>query len=139
MKISLNIPDEYFKELSGSAVENERTLTGEVMYRLKRYRADSVPVISESFSGQGKSSGLGTISNPKIIEVPETHGATEKVDEFLYEGIISRIESSFEYELDYEQRADLNKAIKEAGLVWNSYLKKLEKPLGDKFKLIHQF
>lgn len=133
MKISLNIPDEYFKELSGSAVENERTLTGEVMYRLKRYRADSVPVISESFSGQGKSSGLGTIPSLKEGVLPESH------DEYLYEDIVSRIANSFEYELDYEGRADLNKAIKEAGLVWNSNLKKLEKPLGDKFKLIHQF
>jgi hypothetical protein len=133
MKISLNIPDEYFKELSGSAVENERTLTGEILYRLKRYRVDSVPVISESFSGQGKSSGLGTIPSLKEGVLPESH------DEYLYEDIISRIGKSFEYELDYEGRADLNKAIKEAGLVWNSYLKKLEKPLGDKFKLIHQF
>ena len=142
--MSITIPDEIYERLSGASQESMRPIATEAVYSIK-LGLGSGPVMgvggtgSEHISGQGKSSGLGTISNPKIIEVPETHGATEKVDEFLYEGIISRIESSFEYELDYEQRADLNKAIKEAGLVWNSYLKKLEKPQDGKFKLIKQF
>lgn len=126
MKITITMSDEVYGKL-----EKDRGLVPRSTYLQSLVMGGK----------QGNSAEKGTISNPRIIEVPEVKGAepSDRVDEFLYEDIVSRIANSFEYELDYEGRADLNKAIKEAGLVWNSNLKKLEKPLGDKFKLIHQF
>jgi len=136
--MSITIPDEIYERLSGASQESMRPIATEAVYRIK-LGLGSGPIMgaggtgSEHISGRGNLAESGTIPSLKEGVLPESH------DEYLYEDIVSRIANSFEYELDYEGRADLNKAIKEAGLVWNSYLKKLEKPLGDKFKLIHQF
>ena len=57
----------------------------------------------------------------------------------MYEGLIERISKGFEYELDYEQKTQLNRDIKASGLVWNDYKKRLEKVVDGQFKLIKQF
>lgn len=128
IRITISLSGEELKELE------DRMFSG-------RHRSLSSYIRGVLFPGQGESAGLGTISNPKVIEVPETQGPkpSDKVDEFLYEDLIGRISKGFEYELDYEQKTQLNRDIKASGLVWNDYKKRLEKVVDGQFKLIKQF
>jgi hypothetical protein len=73
IKISLNIPEDYYVELSSSAVENERTLTGEVMYRLRRYEG-------------GNLSGKGTIPSPKKEEIK----TSTEVEKLVKRGLVKK-------------------------------------------------
>ena len=87
---------------------------------------------------------MGNISKGGIIEqkgtMPEVKKEETKVDEeWLYEDLIAKIGESMDRDVSYDERAELHAQVKEAGLVWNTFLKRLEKFEEGKVKIIHQY
>ena len=127
IKVSLNIPEGLYRDIERNALENERTITAELVYRARKY--DQAPI---NLVG-GQVGQVGTMVEPKKEDL--------KVDEgWLYGGLVEKLGNTLDREVDFEERSQINKMVKDAGLVWNVYKKRLERPLeGGEFKLIHQF
>ena len=124
--MSITIPDEIYEELLVASGESLRPIATEAVYRI-RVGLRPINLIG------GQIPVVGTMVEPKKEET--------KLDEgWLYSEVIAKIGGSMDREVDFEERSQINKMVKDAGLVWNVYKKRLERPLeGGEFKLIHQF
>ena len=127
IKVSLNIPEGLYRDIERNALENERTITAELVYRARKY--DQVLPIH---LGGGDIKKGGTMPEPKKEDL--------KVDEgWLYGELVEKLGNTLDREVDFEERSKLNKEVKEMGLVWNVYLKRLERFEDGKCKVVHQF
>lgn len=123
--MSITIPDDLYEELLGASRESMRPIATEAVFWMKTGLRGGIS--KGGFLPHG-----GTIPEPKKEEV--------KVDEgWLYDELIGKIGGSMDRDVSYDERAELNKAVKDLGLVWNVYLKRLEKFEDGKVKIIHQF
>ena len=125
-KIQITLQEELYRELLSASEESMRPLATEAVYRIKlglepRVKEASKDILEELRELESRGSSV-------VAEVKED-----------YSELVEKIGNSFERELGFEERQELNREIKAAGLVWNSYAKRLEKSEGGKFKLIHQF
>lgn len=127
IKVSINIPEGLYRSMEKNALENERTFSAEVIYRARKFDQAN-PIILQG----GVKSEVGTMVEPKKED-------TKVDEEWIYDGLIAKIGESMDRDIDYDEKAELNKMVREAGLVWNTYAKRLEKVEDGKFKLIHQF
>ena len=127
IKVSLNIPEGLYRDIERNALDNERTITAELVYRARKY--DQVLPIH---LGGGDIKQGGTMPEPKKEDL--------KVDEgWLYGELVEKLGNTLDREVDFEERSKLNKEVKEMGLVWNVYLKRLERFEDGKCKVVHQF
>jgi hypothetical protein len=121
MKITITMSDDIYGKLEKDRgmVPRATYIQGLIMGGVKGASRDILEGLRE-LEGRGSSS-------------------VAKVREEDYSELVEKVGNSFERELGFEERQELNREIKAAGLVWNSYAKRLEKSEGGKFKLIHQF
>ena len=56
-----------------------------------------------------------------------------------YSELIERVGESMGRDVSYDERQELNSEVKSAGLVFNTYLKRLEKFEDGKVKIIYQY
>lgn len=134
-RIMITIPDDIYVGLERASEESMRPIATEAIYRIK---------LGLSSDGESKISTLAP--NYKKFEKELDDFADNKPMSWgkvgEYDDLIERIESAYDVgngELDYEERGQLSKDIKEAGLVWNSYKRTLDKVVDGKFVTIHKF
>lgn len=120
--MSITIPDDLYEELLRSSEESMRPIATEAVFWIKTG-------LRGIYKG-GIISGVGTMVEPKKEEV--------KVDED-YSELIGKLGESMERDVSYDERAQLHAQVKDVGLVWNTFLKRLEKFEDGKVKVIHQF
>lgn len=143
MKISISIPEELYKDIVETAKENERTISGEVIYRMKVGTRERTEQIVSTTSGKKwiPNKDWSFLRNYEGVTGQESNVVSKAVEPTSnYEEVIKAIESTLDRDVDYEERQKLSQLVKESGLVFNAYKKTLEKlePNG-RYKIIHQF
>lgn len=122
------MPDEVYEEVVKEAGENERTVSAEILFRVKRYKGAQVVVRENRVD---IINGVGTIPSVKIKEIEDTN----------YEQVIAAIEriNDPDYQSDSQDISEVRRMVREAGLSYNEKSKALWKQDGEKWKLIKQF
>ena len=123
--MSITIPDEIYEELLVASGESLRPIATEAVYRI-RVGLRPINLIG------GQIPVVGTMVEPKKEDLKVNEG-------WLYEELIEKLGNTLDREVDFEERSKLNKEVKEMGLVWNVYLKRLERFEDGKVKVVHQF
>ncbi len=135
MKITITIPDSVYAKLEKDRGSIPRsTYIQDLIKCFSSGPGNITPQdMLKNFEKQGGViSGVGTI--------PEIKNEETKVDEgWLYEELIEKLGNTLDREVDFEERSQLNKQVKDLGLIWNVYMKRLERIEDGKVKVIHQF
>lgn len=154
-RITVSVPDEMMKYMEDDSKKSFRTIAQEVLFLI------SIGIVQET--GQTAEiperpavkvdntmiPGKKWIPNKDWSFLRNYEGATGQESNVVsksveptsnYEEVIKAIESTLDRDVDYEERQELNRMVKEAGLVFNAYKKTLEKlePNG-RYKIIHEF
>ena len=134
MKITITIPDSVYAKLEADRGSVPRSTYIQDLIKCFGGAGNVTP--SEMVSSFEKQGGV----IPGVGTMPEPKKETTKVDEeWLYEDLIAKIGESMDRDVSYDERAELHAQVKEAGLVWNTFLKRLEKFEEGKVKIIHQY
>lgn len=134
-KISINLSDEVYDELKNSSELNERTLSGEIIYRIKM----GVPAVTSVWNEERRSTSDTAdkkIGAGREWEIPSPGVGSTKSE---YQEVIDKIEGSLDRDLDYDESKELKVLVESSGLKWNAYRRRLEKVEGSGYKIIHQF
>lgn len=130
MKISISMPDEVYEEVVREAGLQERTVSAEILFRVKRYKLGG----SQVMVGENRVDIID-----KVGTMPSTN--IDKIEDTNYEQVISAIEriNDPDYQSDSEEISEVRRMVREAGLSYNEKSKALWKQDGEKWKLIKQF
>ena len=156
----IDIDDDLYEKIKLSAKQNRRTISGELLYSMERgmrigHQQEELlrlamqgEVSRVVFSPEISKEQVKEIKNQKpgdwsfLKDYSGDTGQDEYVDNSVdkYDEVISKIENTLDRDVDYEEKQELMKLVKDAGLVYNSYKRTLEKrdPNG-RYKIIKEF
>ena len=140
VKITLNLPEELYEEVKVAAERWTRTVTQEVVHRVKNYSEASVVSVfganPKGLESRTTSASLGGENN-----IGSFYGGAVGYASANYDEAISKIETinSDGYQPTSEEMTELKRYLKERNLQYNPMKRTLDKYENGKWSVVHKF